>query len=78
VTAISGILGARRYSVRGAQIGDADSTICPYVAIYEIEADDLADVMDEVSARIAAGQITRSDAISQDPAPIVMICDLIE
>jgi hypothetical protein len=40
----------------------------PYVAIYEIEGDDLQAVLDNMVAN--AGQLTMSDALLLDPAPI--------
>jgi hypothetical protein len=40
----------------------------PYVAIYEIEGDNLQAVLDNMIA--SAGQLTMSDALKLDPAPI--------
>jgi hypothetical protein len=40
----------------------------PYVAIYEIEGDDLQAVLDNMIA--SAGQMHMSDALQLDPAPI--------
>ena len=40
----------------------------PYVAIYEIEGDDLQAILDNMIAN--AGQLTMSDALLLDPAPI--------
>jgi hypothetical protein len=40
----------------------------PYVAIYEIEGDNLQSVLDNMIA--SAGQLTMSDALSLDPPPI--------
>lgn len=40
----------------------------PYVAIYEIEGDDLQAILDNMIAN--AGRLTMSDALLLDPAPI--------
>ncbi|MBV8790380.1 MAG: hypothetical protein JOZ00_27345 [Mycobacterium sp.] len=40
----------------------------PYVAIYEIEGDNLGAILDNMIAN--AGQLTMSDALQLDPAPI--------
>jgi hypothetical protein len=40
----------------------------PYVAIYEIEGENLQSVLDNMIA--SAGQLTMSDALSLDPPPI--------
>ncbi|MCV7377674.1 hypothetical protein BST11_03360 [Mycobacterium alsense] len=40
----------------------------PYVAIYEIEGDDLQAVLDNMIA--SSGQLHMSDALQLDPAPV--------
>ena len=40
----------------------------PYVAIYEIEGDNLQAILDNMIAN--AGQLTMSDALQLDPVPI--------
>jgi hypothetical protein len=40
----------------------------PYVAIYELEGDDLQAILDNMIAN--AGQLHMSDALQLDPAPI--------
>ena len=60
LVALPGFVSARRF--RPAD-GDA-----PYVAIYEIEGDDLQGVLDNMIAN--AGRLTMSDALQLDPAPI--------
>ncbi|MFC5752234.1 hypothetical protein [Actinomadura rugatobispora] len=76
VCAVPGFVGARRYKVRdGGGEGGAGPS---YLAIYEIEADDLAAPLAELRARSISGQIKMSDALQMDPAPVVTFYELIE
>jgi len=58
--ALDGIVSARR-------LRPVDGT-GPYVALYEIEGDDLQAILDNMVAN--ADQLTMSDALLLDPAPI--------
>ncbi|ORJ55547.1 DUF4286 family protein [Mycobacterium simiae] len=60
LVALDGFVSARR--LRPVN-GDG-----PYVAIYEIEGDDLQAVLHNMIAN--AGRLTMSDALQLDPAPI--------
>jgi hypothetical protein len=60
LVALDGIVSARR-------LRPVDGT-GPYVALYEIEGEDLQAVLDNMIAN--AGQLTMSDALLMDPAPI--------
>ncbi|BAX94451.1 DUF4286 family protein [Mycobacterium shigaense] len=60
LVALDGFVSARR-------LRPVDG-IGPYVAIYEIEGDDLKAVLDNMIA--SAGQLTMSDALQLNPAPI--------
>jgi hypothetical protein len=60
LVALDGFVSARR-------LRPVDGT-GPYVALYEIEGDDLQAVLDNMIA--SAGQLTMSDALLLDPAPI--------
>lgn len=42
-----------------------------YLAVYEIEADDVSAPLRELRRRSAAGETTRSDALQLDPPPVV-------
>ena len=44
-----------------------------YVALYHLDADDLAGVLDEIAARVADGRIVMSDALGADPAPVAVV-----
>ncbi len=58
--ALDGIVGARR-------LCPVDGT-GPYVALYELEGDDLQAILDNMIAN--AGQLNMSDALLLDPAPV--------
>jgi hypothetical protein len=78
--AIPGFVGARRYKVSegspgGVTVG-ADGY--PYIAVFELEADDLDGVIGELGARAADGRMQLTDAIEVDPPPILTVYELIE
>jgi hypothetical protein len=58
--ALDGIVSARRLRAVDGQ--------GPYVAIYELEGEDLQAILDNMIAN--AGQLHMSDALLLDPAPI--------
>ena len=60
LVALDGIVSARR-------LRPVDGT-GPYVAIYEVEGDDLQAVLDNMIAN--GGKLSMSDALKLDPAPI--------
>jgi hypothetical protein len=57
---VPGFISARRY----ARVGGEDGL--PYLAIYEVEADDLQDVLAATATAREAGEFTTSDAIKPD------------
>jgi hypothetical protein len=63
VSSRPGFTGARRFAP--AAPGK------PYIAIYEMDADDLQKATDEMMAFYAAGGFTNSDALQTDPPAIV-------
>ena len=63
--AVPGFVSARRYR----RVGDDGAP--EYLAVYEIEADDLAAPVEELRRRSAAGETTASDALQLDPPPVV-------
>jgi hypothetical protein len=71
---VPGFVGARRYKLRDAG-GDGSPT---YVAIYEIEADDLDEPMAALRARSADGRMTMSDVMQLDPPPVVAVYELVD
>jgi len=71
VLAVPGITGARRYKLLSGD--DAEPV---YLAIYELDADDLMAPLRELSARSASGQTQLSGVLQLDPPPVVTICEL--
>ena len=71
VCALPGIVGGRRYKLAGG----AEPT---YLAIYEMDSDDLGSVMPELGKAIGDGRIHMSDAIQMDPAPDIAIYELLD
>ena len=72
ITAVPGFLSARRYKVHG-EIGAP-----AYLAIYEIDADELTAPAAELRARRAAGLTHDSSALRLDPPPVVTFYELLE
>ena len=67
--AIPGVTAARRFKLSGTQIHDAAQTY-QYLAIYDIEADDVSSFIKEMMLRTASGEIARSPAMSSDLLPL--------
>jgi hypothetical protein len=65
--AVPGFVSARRYR-RVDEDGAAE-----YLAVYEIDADDLAAPVEELRRRSAAGETTRTEALQLDPPPVVAL-----
>lgn len=72
ICATPGFVGARRYKRRDG--GDGPH----YLAIYEIEADDIDEARRALSARTAAGEVDKSDLLCTDPPPVVALYELLE
>lgn len=75
ICAVPGFVSARRYKVHGAAAAGAGAPA--YLAIYEIDADDLTAPAAEWRARSAAGLATGTEALRLDPPPIVTIYELL-
>src|SRR5512139_3868666 len=78
VLAVPGIVGAHRYKVHDGGPSAADPAGHPYVAIYELEADDLTAPVQELRARSASGRIQMSDLLQLDPPPAITIYELLD
>jgi hypothetical protein len=74
ISAVPGFVSARRYKVHGATGSDVPA----YLAIYEIEADELTAPAAELRARRAAGLTHESGALRLDPPPVVTFYELLE
>jgi hypothetical protein len=68
VCSLPGFVGATRY-----EPVDADA---PYVALYELDLDDLASAMTLLGEAVGRGEIHMSDAICLDPPPTVRLMSL--
>ncbi|MGD0700577.1 MAG: hypothetical protein ABSA02_11910 [Trebonia sp.] len=71
VLEIPGIVSARRYKLVGRKGQDP-----AYLAIYELDADDVRAPLRELGARASSGAIEMSDVLQQDPAPIITLYEL--
>lgn len=68
VVGVGGIVSARRFT----PVADDG----PFVAIYEIEADDLQGVLASLGEATARGDIQMTDAMQLDPPPTVRLLEL--
>jgi hypothetical protein len=66
---VPGVIAARRFKLSGTQIRDAAQAY-QYLAIYDIEADDVQGFVNMLMARTANGSIARSAAMSSDSLPL--------
>jgi hypothetical protein len=65
VCAVPGIVSARRYKLHEGGGAVADPSRPQYVAIYQLEADDLGEVLAELRKRGANGEIRRNEALDR-------------
>ena len=68
VLKVAGFTAAARYK----KVGDDDATP-PYLAIYEVEADDLQGAVGALGAAVQSGDVRMSDVIALDPPPSLTI-----
>jgi hypothetical protein len=73
VCAIPGFVSARRYKVSESGPFPIDPAAHTYLAIYELDSEDLAATCKEMTARTTDGRMHRSDALSQDPRPSLVV-----
>ena len=60
---VPGFVSAQRFGIAEAQMGGEKSGAYKYLALYEIETDDIAGVLKELRARAGTPEIVPSDAI---------------
>ena len=74
VCAVPGIVGARRYKVHdpGPDGGEAWPA---YIAVYEIDCDDLQAPMRALRARSSEGRERMTELLELDPPPVVTLCE---
>ncbi len=70
VLKVAGFTSARRFRTLG---GDS----VPYLAIYEVEADDLEAAQASLGAGVASGEIRMSDVLAMDPVPVLALYEQI-
>jgi len=76
VCEVAGVVAAQRYKIADpAQAVPGTST---YIALYELDADDLNTVFEEIAARATDGRIQMSDVLSMDPPPVPVIYELLD
>jgi hypothetical protein len=62
ITSVEGIVAARRFAPV-----DGNG---PFIAIYELDCDDLDGAVQRLSDLAAAGQMSSSELLSMDPPPV--------
>ncbi|HXZ63072.1 MAG TPA: DUF4286 family protein [Acidimicrobiales bacterium] len=77
VLAVPGFVSVRRFKLRPRDV-DAQEPPPTYLAVYDVESEDLGAPLAELAARSAAGQTQRSDAMSSDPPPVVRLFELVD
>jgi hypothetical protein len=63
--AVDGFVAARRFAPV-----DGDG---PFVAIYEIDSDDIASARERMADAVRAGKVTNSPTVQSDPPPVVRV-----
>jgi hypothetical protein len=72
VCAVPGFVAARRYRVRDESGGDR------YIAVYDIDSDDLTAPLRDLRARSGDGRARAAAFVSMDPPPVVTLCELVD
>ncbi len=67
--ALPGVVSARRLKLAARQM--RTQSPFKYLALYEIEADDVNAVIDELYARIGTERMPRSEALADDVAAVL-------
>ena len=73
VLQIDGVTGARRYKRVDPEAGEA-----PYVAIYDLDADDLSGIMGGLAEAATSGKMNMSDVLGMDPPPVPVIYEIVD
>ncbi|HKG37501.1 MAG TPA: hypothetical protein VKB25_00800 [Conexibacter sp.] len=75
VLQVAGVRSARRLQLSPTQLRAPAGPPARYLAVYEIEADSLEDVLAEWSARGAAGQMPISPTVDREGsrAPLILV-----
>jgi hypothetical protein len=78
VCAIPGFVGARRFKVSDAGLMSVDPAAPAYLAIYELDADDLATTCKELIVRSGDGRVQMSDVLSSNPGPSAILYEALD
>jgi hypothetical protein len=76
VLKLAGYTAARRYAVVPAPVQEPEANPIAhwnYLALYEVEADDLGKAHEELLAAAERGDLPLHDALEMDPAPAVQM-----
>jgi len=68
--AIPGVKAARRYKLAATQVSGTPPQPYRYLAIYEIEADNVQSFLDTMMQRVDSGAIPITTAMSEDVFPV--------
>lgn len=71
ICALPGFTGARRFKVSGAQLGKAPEGVPTYVAIYDVDADDLQGALNGIGAGVGSGKVRMVDGLMGGPSQMV-------
>jgi hypothetical protein len=69
---VPGIVAAHRYEACDPATGEAAAG-APFLAVYELEADDLAQPVRDLAARTRGTPAAATDAVAVDPPPVVTL-----
>jgi hypothetical protein len=69
---VKGVVGASRYQVASAQQGGAAIAGPQYLAIYEVEIEDLQDFFDDMGRAATDGSMRMSDSLGMEAMDLSM------
>lgn len=74
VTAVPGVVSARRFRISGTQVMERSSIDgLPYLAVYELDCEDFADPVKELTERAEDGRLAMGDLLQTDPLPMTVL-----
>jgi len=75
---VPGFVSGQRFRLADAQMSRDDNRTHKYLAVYEIETDDLAGTLKELRARVGTAEIVSSDAIDTKNAATYVFTPIAE
>ena len=73
---VPGFVSAHRYRAVDRASGELDTENPSFLAVYEMEADDLSQPLKEVRVRTAEGRMSGPGETQIDPAPVITLYEL--